>query len=189
MPLPRQNPSRAQGGFTLIEISIALLLLMLGLALAAQLLMETSKLFAETSGEAIDTPVPLVLSRIRGDVQGSAAVSPVLQLDGSLAAITMVGGPEGEVVYAMQGTDLFRSVIPSNGDPPRPPARLWRGVTAWSCQIVPGTSLVDLQVTYLRRTVPHTPLAVLPAYRGALTEQLTQRMYLLPRAGGLGDTW
>jgi hypothetical protein len=189
MRQPRKD-SVGQGGFTLIEISIALLLLMLGLLLAAQLLMETSKLFAETSGEASDTPVPLVLARIRGDVQGSAAAAPVLQVDGSLAAITMVGGPEGEVVYAKQGTDLFRSIVPANGDPPGPPVLLWRGVTAWSCQIVPGTtSLVDLQVTYRRRTVPHTPLAVLPAYRGPLTEDLTQRMYLLPRGGGLGDTW
>ncbi|HSS48920.1 MAG TPA: prepilin-type N-terminal cleavage/methylation domain-containing protein [Thermoanaerobaculia bacterium] len=179
----------AQGGFTLIEISIALVLMMLGLLLAAQLLMETSKLFAETSGEAIDTPVPLVLARIRGDVQGSAAAAPVLQVDGSLAAITMLGGPDGEVVYAKQGTDLFRSVVPSNGDPPKPPSLLWRGVTAWSCQLVPGTNVVDLQVTYRRRSVPHTPLAVLPAYRGALTEELTQRMFLLPRGGGLGASW
>jgi len=177
-----------QGGFTLIEISIALVLMMLGLLLAAQLLMETSKLFAETSGEAIDTPVPLVLSRIRGDIQGSATAAPVLQVDGSLAAITMLG-PEGEVVYAKQGTDLYRSVLPSNGEPPQPPALLWRGVTAWSCQIVPGTNLVDLEVTYLRRSVPHTPLAVLPAYRGPRTEVLTQRMYFLPRGGGLGETW
>jgi hypothetical protein len=186
---PPRSVSRGQAGFTLIEISIALLLMMLGLLLAAQLLMETSKLFAETSGEAIDTPVPLVLARIRGDVQGSAAAAPVFQLDGTLAAITMVGGPQGEVIYAKQGTDLFRSIVPPNGDPPPPPVLLWRGVTAWSCQIVPGTSLVDLQVTYRRRTVPHTPLAVLPAYRGPLTEELTQRMYLLPRAGGLGNTW
>jgi hypothetical protein len=179
----------AQGGFTLIEISIALVLMMLGLLLAAQLLMETSKLFAETSGEASDTPVPLVIARIRGDVQGSAAAAPVLLANGSLAAITMVGGPEGEVVYAKQGTDLFRSIVPSNGDPPKPPALLWRGVTAWSCQIVPGTNLVDLQVTYRRRSLPHTPLAVLPAWRGALNEKLTQRMFLLPRGGGLGTTW
>jgi len=37
--------------------------------------------------------------------------------------------------------------------------------------------------------VPHTPLAVMPDYRGPLTEGLTQRLYLLPRGGGLGDTW
>ncbi|HSS77546.1 MAG TPA: prepilin-type N-terminal cleavage/methylation domain-containing protein [Thermoanaerobaculia bacterium] len=186
---PTRKGSAGQSGFTLIEISIALLLLMLGLMLAAQLLMETSKLFAETSGEASDTPVPLVLARIRGDVQGSAAAAPVLLMDGSLAAITMVGGPDGEIVYAKQGTDLFRSIVPATGEPPGPPVLLWRGVTAWSCQVVPGTNLVDLQVTYRRRSVPHTPLAVLPAYRGSLTEELTQRMYLLPRGGGLGDTW
>ena len=75
------------GAYSLI--SIALLLMMVGLLLAAQLLMETSKLFAETAGEASDTPVPLVLARIRGDVQVSAAAAPVLQLDGSLGAITM----------------------------------------------------------------------------------------------------
>lgn len=190
MRQPRRHEPGSQGGFTLIELSIALLVLMLGLLLAAQLLMEISKLFAETSGEAIDTPVPLVLSRIRGDIQGAAAATPVTQVDGSLLALTMIGGPEGEVVYTKQGTDLFRSVVPPDGSPPRPPIVLWRGVTAWRCQIVPGTTgLVDLQVTYLRRTVPHTPLAVLPAYRGSLTEELTQRMYLLPRAGGLGDTW
>jgi len=180
---------RAQGGFTLIEVSIALVLMMLGLVLASQLLMETSKLFAEISGESADTPVPLVISRIRGDIQGSAAAAPVFLANGSLAAITMVGGPEGEVVYARQGTDLFRSIVPSNGDPPKPPALLWRNVTAWSCQIVPGTGLVDLQVTYRRRSLPRTPLAVLPAYRGALDEELTQRMFLLPRGGGLGTTW
>jgi len=180
---------KAQGGFTLIEISIALVLMMLGLLLAAQLLMETSKLFAETSGEAIDTPVPLVIARIRGDIQGSAAAAPVLQVNGSLAAITMVGGPDGEVVYAKQGTDLFRSVVPSNGEPPKPPVLLWRNVTAWSCQLVSGTRVVDLQVTYRRRSVPHTPLAVLPAFRGSLTEELTQRMFLLPRGGGLGTSW
>ena len=178
-----------QGGFTLIEISIALVLMMLGLLLAAQLLMETSKLFAETSGEAVDTPVPLVIARIRGDIQGSAAAAPVFLANGSLAAITMVGGPEGEVVYAKQGTDLFRSVVPLDGDPPKPPVLLWRNVTAWSCQIVPGTNLVDLQVTYRRRSEPHTPLAVLPAWRGALNEELTQRMFLLPRGGGLGSSW
>jgi prepilin-type N-terminal cleavage/methylation domain-containing protein len=176
-----------QDGFTLVEMSIALVLLMLGLMLAAQILMETSQLFAENAGEAQDTPVPLVISRIRGDVQGSTAASPMVLEDGSLA-LNLVGGPEGQVIYVKRGTDLYRRVVPPIGAEP-PPTVLWRGVTAWSCQVVPGTGLLDLQVTYRRRTVPHTPLAVMPAYRGPLTEELTQRLYLLPRGSGLGDTW
>jgi prepilin-type N-terminal cleavage/methylation domain-containing protein len=183
-----RGPKPSQDGFTLVEMSIALVLLMLGLAIATQVLMETSRLFAETAGEAQDTPVPLVIARIRGDVQGAADASPLLLEDGSLAAVQMVGGPEGQVIYERRGTDLYRRVLPTSGGEP-PPTLLWRGVTAWSCQVVPGTRLLDLQVTYRRRTVPHTPLAVMPAYRGPLTEELTQRLYLLPRGGGLGDTW
>jgi prepilin-type N-terminal cleavage/methylation domain-containing protein len=182
-----RRTTSSQGGFTLVEMSIALVLLMLGLMLATQVLMETSQLFAETAGEAQDTPVPLVIARIRGDVQGAADAAPILLEDGSLA-VQMVGGPEGQVIYERRGSDLYRRVLPMAGAEP-PPTVLWRGVTAWSCQLVPGTRLLDLQVTYRRRTAPHTPLAVMPAYRGPITEELTQRLYLLPRGGGLGDTW
>lgn len=182
-----RGPRSSQEGFTLVEMSIALVLLMLGLLLAAQILMETSQLFAETSGEAQDTPVPLVIARIRADVQGAAAASPVVLEDGKLGLV-LVGGPEDKVIYLKQGTDLLRQVVPTAGETPGPTI-LWHNVIAWSCQVVPGTGLVDLQVTYRRRTVPHTPLAVMPAYRGPLTEVLTQRLYFLPRGGGLGDTW
>lgn len=181
-----RGPRSTQDGFTLVEMSIALVLLMLGLLLSAQILMETSQLFAETSGEAQDTPVPLVIARIRADVQGSAAASPVALEDGT--GLVLVGGPEDKVIYLKQGTDLLRQVVPTAGAVPAPTI-LWHNVVAWSCQVVPGTGLVDLQVTYRRRAVPHTPLAVMPAYRGPLTEVLTQRLYLLPRGGGLGDTW
>ena len=189
---PASMRSEGEGGFTLVEISIALVLLMLALLLAAQLLMETSQLFAETSGESTDTPVPLVISRIRGDVQGAAGAYPEVAEDGSLIAVTMVGGPVGRIVYTKQGLDLVRTVVPEGGAPPGPPAVLWRGVTGWSCRLVPGASginLLDLAITYRRRTTPHTPLAVLPAYRGPAVEELTQRLFLLPRGGGLGDAW
>jgi hypothetical protein len=132
--------------------------------------------------------VPLVIARIRNDVQDAADAAPIVLLDGTLGSVQMVGGPDGQVIYERRGTDLYRRVLPTDGEEP-PPTVLWRGVTAWSCQVVSGTRLLDLQVTYRRRTVPHTPLAVMPAYRGPLTEELTQRLYLLPRGGGLGDTW
>ena len=179
---------RRQHGFTLVELAIALVLLMLGLMLAAQLLMETSQLYNETSGEVLDTPVPLVIARIRGDVQGSAAASPVMDFDGSLAAVKMSGGQEGQIVYELRGLDLYRTVTPVGG-PEQKPSVLWRGVSSWRCQVVGGTSLLDLTITYRRRKVPHTPLATMPADRGPTEEELTQRLFLLPRGGGLGDTW
>jgi len=55
--------------------------------------------------------------------------------------------------------------------------------------VVPGTSLVELRVTYSRRAVPRSPLPGMPVDRGALRKQLTQELFLVPRGGGLGDSW
>lgn len=179
---------RRQAGFTLVELSISLVLLLLGLLLAAQLLEETAQLFTETAGEAGDTPVPLVIARIRGDIQGSVGAYPVLAEDGTLARVVITGHPEGEIVYWKEGPTLYRIVTP-DGSPPQPPAPLWRGVTDWGFNLVPGTRLVDLSVVYRRRNVPRTPLAMIPALRGRPYEELTQRLFLVPRGAGLGETW
>jgi prepilin-type N-terminal cleavage/methylation domain-containing protein len=176
-----------QAGFTLIELSIALVLLIVGLLIAGDLLMETAQLFAETSGESLDTPVPLVVARIRGDVQGGIGVAMVRRLDGSLGQV-VVQGLSQQIVYEKQGDTLVRTVtVP--GSPPRDPETLWRRVVIWNCQTLPGTSLVQLSVTYQRRAVPHSPLPGLPVDRGPKMEMLIQSMFLLPRGAGLGDTW
>ncbi len=176
-----------QAGFTLIELSISLVLLLLALALSAQLLMETSQLLAETSGESLDTPVPLVIARIRGDVQGAVGAWPVLDAEGALVRVVIQRFDE-QILYEKTGPALYRRVIPIGGEPRRP-GLLWRGVTDWSCRQLHLKGLIELEVTYRRRSEPHTPLPALPASRGALTERLTQRIFLLPRGGGLGETW
>ena len=181
-----RTSTSGRDGFTLIELSISLALLLVALAIAAQLLMETSQLFAETSGESLDAPVPLVLARIRADVQGAAGAYPVLDEDGSLARI-VIQGVEGQILYERAGPDLVRTVVPADGSPKT--ALLWRGITNWSCSQVGPKGLIELAVSYRRRTVPHTPLPALPAVRGPVTEELTQRMFLLPRGAGLGETW
>lgn len=183
----KRGMDRGEAGFTLVEMAISLALLLVALLVAAQVLEETSKLFAETSGEALDAPVPLVIARIRADVLGSTGVIPIPDKDGDLTAISIQGFGH-QILYRKLGDALFRTVAPQNGDPPGKPVLLWRGVKAWSCQIQ-GPRLVELEVTYSRRTSPRSPLPTLPAFRGPVTEDLTQRMYLLPRGAGLGDTW
>lgn len=179
--------SRGEAGFTVFEMAISLALLLLGLLLAAQVLEETVQLFAETSGEVLDTPVPLVIARIRADVQGSTGAVPFFGEDGLLSSV-VIQRQGYEIVYRKLGEDLYRTVIPGDGSPPGKPQILWRGVTGWGCQVL-GSNLVDLAVTYRRRTTPHSPLPALPGQRGPLKQELTQRMYLLPRGGGLGNRW
>ncbi len=176
-----------EAGFTLVEMSISLALLLVTLLIAAQILNETSQLFAEASGEALDAPVPLVIARIRADVVGSSGAIPISGEDGSLSMLA-IQGTGRQIVYQKAGSSLFRRVVPLNGDPPEKPRLVWRGVTDWACRI-DESNLVEIEVTYLRRTTPHSPLPTLPVNRGPVTETLKQRMYLLPRGAGLGDTW
>lgn len=176
-----------QQGFSLLELMIVLVLLMVGLMIAADLLMETSQLFAETAGEALDTPVPLVIARIRGDIQGGIGVGTVLREDGTLDKVQIQGIGE-QIVYEKNGDALYRTVL-ADAAPPQGAQVLWRGVGDWSCRVVPGTALVELSVTYSRRATPRSPLPGMPVDRGAISQQLTQTMFFLPRGGGLGDTW
>jgi len=179
--------SHSEAGFTVFEMAISLALLLLGLLLAAQILEETAQLFTETSGEALDTPVPLVIARIRADIQGSTGAFPVTGGDGLLVSVVLQR--QGyQIVYRKLGEDLYRMVIPGDGSPPGKPEVLWKNVTGWGCRVLKG-NLVDFAVTYRRRTTPHSPLPTLPGLRGPVKEDLTQRMYLLPRGRGLGDRW
>jgi prepilin-type N-terminal cleavage/methylation domain-containing protein len=176
-----------QQGFSLLEMMIVLVLLMVGLMIAADLLMETSQLFAETSGEALDTPVPLVIARIRGDIQGGIGVGTVLSEDGTLDKVQIQGAGE-QIVYEKNGDALYRTVL-ADAAPSQGSQLLWRGVSDWNCRVEPGTTLVELSVTYSRRATPRSPLPGMPVDRGAISQQLTQTMFFVPRGGGLGDTW
>lgn len=182
------SPLRSgQAGFTLIELSISLAILLVALALTSQLLMETSQLFAESAGESLDAPVPLVIGRIRGDVQGATLVQPIHDDRGALLQV-VIRGLDQQIVYEKLGVALYRTVEPADGSPART-ALLWPGVIGWQCVRLEPKGLIALEVRYRRRTTPHTPLPALPAIRGPLMETLTQRMFLLPRGAGLGETW
>ncbi len=174
---------RRQAGFTLVEMTIVLVLMLVGLLIAADLLMETSRLFAETSGEALDTPVPLVIARIRADVEGGSAVTPELNLDGTRLDKVHIRALGEEIVYQKLGDSLYRVVLPDSGAP-RDPEVLWNGVTDWTCTTGGKSAPVWFSVSYQRRTTPHSPLPVLPAYRGALQEPRVEKLYLLPRGNG-----
>jgi prepilin-type N-terminal cleavage/methylation domain-containing protein len=182
---PLDSPSRRrQAGFTIIEMTIALVLLLVGLLIAADLLMESSRLFVETAAQALDTPAPLAAARIRADIQGSTSVTPQYSLlDTNQLDSVHVRGGGAEIVYQKTGDAIYRVVYPSGG-PPQDPVILWRGVTSWKCDPGSTGSPAFLSVTYTRRSTPHTPLPVLPADRGGLREEATEALYVLPRGNG-----
>jgi len=110
--------------------------------------------------------VPLVIARIRGDIQGGIGVGTVLREDGTLDKVQIQGIGE-QIVYEKNGDTLFRTVL-SDAAAPQGSQILWRGVSDWGCRIEPGTALVELSVTYSRRAVPRSPLPGMPVDRGAI---------------------
>lgn len=187
--MPPLSSRRRQAGFTLIEMMIALVLLLVGLMITADLLMESSQLFVETAGEALDNPAPLAAARMRADIQAATSVTPQLSpLDGTLDSVDVQGGDQ-EVVYQKIGDVIYRSVSLFPGSPPKDPTPLWRGVTSWSCEAGSTDAPAILTIAYKRRTTsrrttPRTPLPVLPVYRGPLQEEVKEVLYVLPRGNG-----
>lgn len=179
--------ARSQDGFTLIEMSIALTLLLVGLLIAADLLMETAQIFGDVAGQANDTPVPLAVARIRSDVQGASSVFIDLTPTGAFYRLRLFR-PDQQIAYTKLGDALYRTVQVA-GSPPQKPAYLWRGVVGWSCYPVDLTRLIRLTVIYRRHATPRSPLPGMPGSRGAKSELLIQTMSFLPRGAGLGDSW
>jgi prepilin-type N-terminal cleavage/methylation domain-containing protein len=192
-PCPRSRRS-AQAGFTLPELLITLALLTLVLAIAAGLLLESSRLLVETAGEQKDAPVPLILARIRGDVLGASSFVSTVATDGEAPRLLLVGHPQGTIRYEQVGAELRRGVLA--GGRLRSETVVWRGLVSWSCSPVPVPDLEEhrqdvlrLDFVYRRRSTPRTPLPILPAHRGPVEETRTETLFLVPRGNGLGTSW
>ena len=70
-------------GFSLVEVLVALVLFLVGVAFAAQLLVETSQQLADAAAEQVEAPMPLVRARLRADVQAAQGALCVVRLDGT----------------------------------------------------------------------------------------------------------
>ncbi|HYN22698.1 MAG TPA: prepilin-type N-terminal cleavage/methylation domain-containing protein [Thermoanaerobaculia bacterium] len=172
---------KAQAGFTLVELLVSLVITMLALALAAQVLMESSQMLVDAAAEQADSAMPLVVARLRGDVRAAASfhvVGPALLLEGH---------PAGTVVYERAGEELRRTVLDGTGQILGSAPAL-RGVTGWSC-IPVGPGLLAVTLAHRRSTLRRGPLPALPAQRGPKQEERSELFLVAPRGAGLGESW
>lgn len=185
----RRRHGRGAAGFTLIEVLVSLLLLVVAMAIAAQLLGETRQMFVDASREELDPAAALIATRLRGDVQGAVAAVAAQNPDLSCASLQLVGTPEGTIVYAMVGSTLTRSVQAADGTVRQ--AVVLRGATSFNCQTLPGNnvSMVRLDYQYGRSRTRRSPLPLLPGAWGPRQEQVSETLFLTPRGGGLGSSW
>lgn len=177
---------RGVRGFSLVEVLVALLIFLLAAAFAVQLLTETAQQFADAAAEQVESPLPLMRARIRGDVQAAAATECRLRLDGSLEEVRLTGHPAGVVLYRLEDRVLWREVEDGHGKP-LGESVLLREVEHVGCGLI--GSLLHLQIRAERRAVRRTPLVVAPEMRGPLTEPHVETILVVSRGAGLRDGW
>ena len=182
----RVAPTRRQAGFTLIELLISLVLLLVAIGIAADLLVETEQVFVDSAAEQLDPLVPLIVARIRDDVQQSAGYSVVPPL-GPTTQLVLLGHPEGTVVYQKEGRDLVRLRLDEEGVT----TGTWtvlRDVVSWSAQ-VQTARLLRFEISYRVHAGRRSPLPTVPGERGPTSEVHTEALFVALRGGGLGASW
>lgn len=173
-------PASSQAGFTLVEMLISLVLLLFALGLASQILIESQQALVDTAAEALDSPVPLAVARLRSDVLTSSSFA--IAVDEVLGhRLALVGHPEGTVLYEREGTDLVRRVYDGLGiESGR--GLVLRGVTDFQAfDVVEGFDLLRIDIGYSVHQGRKSPLPTVPGFRGPRTKDQKEVLFLLPR--------
>ncbi len=180
---------RARGGFTLVEVLIALVVLMVGLAIATGLLGEAQQMLADVVREARDPAAALVATRLRGDIE--SASSATVRRDPELDRERLeLAGPQGRVVLEANGGELLRTVLGADGTPLGTAVLLQR-LEEFRPTILAGDvgALVCLEYAYRRSRLRRSPLPLLPGQWGPREETVRETLCLTPRGAGLGGGW
>ena len=170
-----ERPRGREAGFTLVEMLVSLVLLLMALAFAGQLLIESQQALVDSAAETLDNPVVLAVARLRGDVVISS------QATGIGPMLTLTGHPAGTVVYELEGTDLVRRVYDGFGMDLGGAVAL-RGVENFTAApVAPMNPLVRIEVVFEMHQGRKSPLPTAPGTRGARSKTHTEVMFLLPR--------
>lgn len=180
LALRRSGAGGGEAGFTLVEILISLILLLLALGLASQLLIEGQQSLVDTAAEGVDAPAPLVVARLRGDVVSASSFAVTPSASGTGVRLTLLGHPAGEVEYEQQGSVLLRRVRDTSGNLLGEGVLLHR-VGSFTAAPVGGSALLFVSVRYLAHAARKSPLPTSPGARGPTTVWKSESLYLLPR--------
>ena len=169
-----------QAGFTILELTVALVVLLLAVMLACDLLDESARLLQHSVRRARDPWTLLATELLRNDLRGGAPppAPEGLWLHEPLPLAT----DEGLVVWAPGSSgELIRAVA---GGPARP---LLRGISGWRWRLLPGPAVeVELR--------QHMSSPYLRQLAGSLShddpgEDITLHWLLVTRGGASSTQW
>lgn len=97
-------------GFTVVELLISMALIVLALALAAQLLLESQRTFALAGRASLEPRAGQAVAWLTADVHAASWARSAA--DG---ALLLTGHPEGTMRWERQGETVWRTVIGADG--------------------------------------------------------------------------
>ena len=125
------GPSSAVGGFSLFEMLVSLAVLLVGMALASQILLESQTRIAHSSRRALDPVGELAMKQVMADVRAGGAIAHD-DYEWSWTPLVILDHPAGAVRYEKQGNELLRSVSGREVDGKR---TVLRGVRVWRWRV------------------------------------------------------
>jgi prepilin-type N-terminal cleavage/methylation domain-containing protein len=172
-----------ESGFSLAEVLVALVVVAVGLALAAGLLVETHRMLAQAGLELRAPAAEEALDLLRAELQGAAGVSggPVGGFGWSRDRLVLVRPDGGTVVYEREGSRLVRRV--AGGE-----RTAVEGLVSWRWRR-DAARLVSVEVVYEGRRGPG---GVIVSPRGRIagtSDWRTRRVTAALRGGGAQRGW
>jgi len=175
----RRGRARRAGGFTLLELLVALTVLLLATVVIAELLDATSVLAAEAGRDLAAPDASWALARLRRDLRGAASAHAGAFATG--APLVLEGHPAGRVVYQRVGRRLERSLTSDSGA--EATATVLEGVAAWSWnETAPGLVEIQLAVRLPGRGRGR-------AWQAAQSRLESHHLAVVMRGAGRGRSW
>jgi prepilin-type N-terminal cleavage/methylation domain-containing protein len=137
-------------GFSLVELLVALMILLIGLALAAEIGVRARAILARSVRDALRPPIAAVLARLRTDVQGADRFSPpgLVAPSGWTEEPLVLQSARGNVLYRLESGTLERVVLDATGRETSARLPLVRDGAAWRWRPV-DAGLVEISIAYL----------------------------------------
>ncbi len=147
----RDRRQSSASGFTVLELLISFVILMVATTLAGQLLLESQARMAHSMRRALEPVVPIALKQIRADVRASGHV-PALDQEWSWEPLVLLDHPAGTVTYERVDSDLVRTVdTGETGSESGGERIVLRSLSIWRWRLSPGSPLplVEIELGHL----------------------------------------
>jgi len=179
---------RAEAGFTLVEMAVATLVMMLALMMAAQILDESGRVLAHSAARERDTWTPLTEEWLRRDLRvGTGATTRLGVTPFGVPYVVnqpmVISQSFGSVTWGRVGSYLVRK------EPGQPSKRLLDHVELWEWRVIAlNPMVVEAQVRFRRASsFLHDEEGGVP--QPDLGKPVTLHWVVLLRAGALGRQW